>query len=134
MYSLFSNTDPPKCWDTTTLWAVQTVLSSCVAAEPDKYRGIHSANQLHEALTDAFNTMIEMPEFARFFPDPPSLVNAHMHLEGFLTDNVDVLLINIEGARTLDPMPNADVLQASIDTDPQFRSYLKNLGKTADEG
>ena len=132
MFYLLFNTDLPSYWDRTTLWAVQTVLSSSVAAEPGKHRRMRSADQLQRALTDTFNAMIQMPEFTRFFPSPSSLTDAQMHLEKFLTHSANMLFQNIKRAQSLDPLPDVVALQCSLNEDSQFRSYIENIGKLAD--
>ena len=132
MFYLLFNTDLPSYWDRTTFWAVQTVLSSSVAAEPGKYRRMRSADQLQRALTDTFNAMIQIPEFMRFFSRPSSLSVAQMHLEKFLTDNINMLFQNIKSAKSLDPIPDVDALQNSLNEDSQFRSYMENLGSMVD--
>lgn len=130
-YFLFS-AGLPNYWDKTTYWAVQTILSSCIAAEPSKYRRMRSADQLKRALKDAFNAMIQMPEFMRFFPTPSSFSDAQIHLENFLTDNADMVFKNVKSAKSLDPLPDVNALQNSLNEDSQFRLYIENLGERID--
>ncbi len=125
-FKIFSDNQPIQAWDLRHLWIAQTLITSCISADGERYRSIFSENIFKDELTaNCFDTAA-LALWRALYQHDDIHETVIKHLGEYLGHEIDGMVTYLDKAESFMPVPNPAGLVNGMRDVADFRDFIQN--------